>query len=349
MIIYKSGDIFAAEVDAVVNTVNTVGVMGKGLALQFKRRYPANYDAYRNACKLGEVNLGHMFVTETHELRGPRLIVNFPTKGHWKANSRLNDIRTGLDDLVRVIQEYGVTSIAVPPLGAGNGGLNWNDVRPIIHEALSGLDEVRVEVFEPVKAHFSVQGEPTKLTRTPALMLELMLAYARQRRMVEPWEDARGASHLEVQKLMYFASCTLPSLNLGFKAAKYGPYSDIVRIMLQKLEGSLLSGLGDGNDRVLELHPIEVTERGIAELSGFRDPEVDRSTFEFVVEHVMNVIHGFEGAYPLELLSSVKWATDSLSSMDAARVTSYIHDWNPRKGELFKEHDVRVALAHLAE
>jgi O-acetyl-ADP-ribose deacetylase (regulator of RNase III) len=145
MIEFTSGDLLAADVEALVNTVNTAGVMGKGLALQFKRAYPTAFEAYRRACQAGEVRLGEMHVVDT----GTRLIINFPTKGHWRAKSKLADVEAGLQDLARVLEQRTVKSVAVPPLGCGLGGLNWEDVRPRIEDSLSRLSDTRVLVFEP--------------------------------------------------------------------------------------------------------------------------------------------------------------------------------------------------------
>ena len=348
MITYTSGDIFGADVDAIVNTVNTVGVMGKGLALQFKRRYPDNYDEYRAACEAGTVRLGEMFVTETHQLMGPRLIVNFPTKGHWKADSRIADIRAGLDDLIKVIRQRGITSIAVPPLGAGNGGLDWKQVRPVIASALEPLTDVRVEVFEPVSKHFPIApGKAPNMTKSRALLIELMLAYARQREATEPWEDARGASHLEIQKLMYFASISLPPLKLDYARGPYGPYSDVVRIMLQEMEGTYLNGFGDGSDPVLALAPVEVTDTGLEALDAFVPAGQDAEAISRTVSEVLAYVAGFEGPYPLELLSSVRWATKATGTNDSQAVIKYVRGWTERKGRLFTEHHIGTALARV--
>jgi O-acetyl-ADP-ribose deacetylase (regulator of RNase III) len=146
------GNLLTADVDALVNTVNTVGVMGKGIALQFKRAYPANYKAYRAACERGEVRLGRMFVVDTGALGAGRYVINFPTKKHWRNSSRLEDVATGLDDLVRVVAELGVTSVAIPPLGCGSGGLDWADVRPLIDRACARMPQVRMVVFAPAGA-----------------------------------------------------------------------------------------------------------------------------------------------------------------------------------------------------
>ncbi len=147
----RHGDILATDVEGIVNAVNCVGVMGRGLALQFKDQFPANYKAYAAACKLGAVVPGKMFVHDVGRLGNPRLIVNFPTKRHWRGGSRLEDIQAGLVDLVRVAREHKLRSIAIPPLGCGLGGLDWKNVKPLIERACAPLEAegIRVIVFEP--------------------------------------------------------------------------------------------------------------------------------------------------------------------------------------------------------
>lgn len=149
MIREAHGNLLAADADALVNTVNTAGIMGKGIALQFKQAYPANFRAYEAACRRGEVTSGRMFTWETGQMGSPRFIVNFPTKRHWRDGSRIGDIRDGLHDLAGFIGERGVTSVAIPPLGCGLGGLRWEDVRPLIVAALGDLD-ADVVLYPPV-------------------------------------------------------------------------------------------------------------------------------------------------------------------------------------------------------
>lgn len=351
MINYSTKDIFETDVEAIVNTVNTVGVMGKGLALQFKRRYPSNFAAYKAACDAHEVTLGKMFVTESAEIGGPRWIINFPTKGHWKANSRLEDIQTGLKDLLKVIRELGISSIAVPPLGAGNGGLNWVEVRPVIQSALFALEDVRVEIIEPSNGHRELARPQKALTMTPtrALMIQLMLAYGKLRHTAEPWEDARAASHLEIQKLMYFADLAQPGLRLNFEQGHYGPFSDIVRLMLSEMEGEFVKGFGDGSDPVLQLVPIQVTDLAIERLEAVGADKVDKSLVESTVASVISEVDGFEGPYPLELLASVSWAQRRTRSDDVDAVTAFIRGWNERKGRIFTPAHVGVALNRVLE
>ena len=149
MIEDKTGDVLAEDVEALVNSVNCVGVMGRGIALQFKKSFPENFKAYAAACKHKEVKPGSMFVFETGHLSGPRYIINFPTKRHWKGKSRIEDIESGLAALVLEIKERNISSIALPPLASGLGGLEWQEVRQRIEEALNELPDVRIVVFEP--------------------------------------------------------------------------------------------------------------------------------------------------------------------------------------------------------
>jgi O-acetyl-ADP-ribose deacetylase (regulator of RNase III) len=141
VITLASGNLFNADVEALVNAVNCVGVMGKGLALQFKERFPANFKAYAKACKAGEVRTGAMFVFATGLLQNPRFLVNFPTKQHWRDSSRIEDIEAGLQSLVVEVRDRRIRSIAVPALGCGLGGLEWREVRPRIDAACSGRSE----------------------------------------------------------------------------------------------------------------------------------------------------------------------------------------------------------------
>jgi len=152
MMNYTHGDILQADVEAIVNTVNCVGVMGRGLALQFKKAWPENFRAYKQACDAKDVKPGSMFVFDTQQLSNPRYIVNFPTKRHWRGASRIEDIEAGLAALVQWIQQVEVKSIAIPPLGAGLGGLDWESVKEKIEHALGHIQSVDIRVYEPTRS-----------------------------------------------------------------------------------------------------------------------------------------------------------------------------------------------------
>lgn len=153
MIEYVRGNLLEADAEALINTVNTVGVMGKGIALQFRQAFPSNYQVYRRTCEKGELRPGQVLVVPTGMLGNPKFIINVPTKRHWKGKARLEDIEAGLKALVSTIKEYKISSIAVPPLGCGNGGLEWGDVRPRIESALAALPHVRALVFSRRTLH----------------------------------------------------------------------------------------------------------------------------------------------------------------------------------------------------
>ena len=149
MIEYKTGDLLAERAETLVNAVNCAGVMGRGIALQFKHAFPENFKAYARACRQRKVRPGRMFVFELKQTAGPRYIINFPTKRHWRGKSRMADIDAGLRALTEEIRSRGIRSVALPPLGCGLGGLDWPEVRERIQAVSENLPEVRITVFEP--------------------------------------------------------------------------------------------------------------------------------------------------------------------------------------------------------
>lgn len=256
------GNLLEAPVEALVNTVNTEGVMGKGIALQFRQAYPAMFRAYEKACGAGEVRLGEVHVYDLGGLAGgPRWILNFPTKGHWRERSRLTNIEKGLADLAAKIRQLQIKSIAVPPLGCGNGGLNWNDVRPRIEQAFSVIPDVRILLYPPAGApsarSMPNRTERPKMTAGQAAMVVLMDRYLKG--LLDPF-----VSLLEVQKLMYFLKAAgEPIPKLKFNADRFGPYAPSLRHSLIRMENHLTRGYGEGRDAPntpLELLPGAVEE-----------------------------------------------------------------------------------------
>lgn len=333
------GDLLSAETDALVNTVNTVGVMGKGIALQFKKRFPGNFKAYAAACKAEQVQLGRMFVYDSGSMvTKPRWIINFPTKAHWRSRSRLEDVATGLDDLARVIVELGITSIAVPPLGCGHGGLRWSDVEPLIHEKLGGVDaEVLVYPPEGPPPASTMAREPTRPTMSvgKAALVTLIDRYS---------PLALGATPIEVQKLMYFLQEAGQPLRLNYRKHLYGPYADNLRHVLNNVEGHFLEGYGDGSGRVLDAAPIEVLDGAAAEAAAVvaTDPELrDR------IDRVLALADGFESAYGMELLATVHWAATRAECEDRPCIIRTVRSWNRRKSRMFTSEHVNAALTQL--
>ncbi len=323
MIRFTTGDILAEDAEALVNTVNCVGVMGRGIALQFKKAFPENFRVYATACRRGEVQPGRMFVFETGALTNPRFIINFPTKRHWRGNSRTEDIEAGLKDLATVIRERSIRSIAVPPLGSGLGGLDWSDVRPRIEKALRGFNDLHVVVFEPKGAPEAKQmvrsREAPRMSPERAVLVGLMNRYLNG--LLDPF-----VTLLEVHKLMYFMQVAGQRLRLRYTEGPYGPYAENLRHLLNEVEGYFVSGYGDGGDRPdkqLNLVPGAV-EDAIRVLH--RSPRT-RERFD----RVTDLVDGFESAFGLELLSTVHWVMvrDNPASEDDLVALTYA--WNERK------------------
>ncbi|WP_368679956.1 macro domain-containing protein (plasmid) [Rhodococcus opacus] len=346
MIIESSGDLLKAQTDAIVNTVNCVGIMGKGIALQVKRRYPDVFKVYERACRTGEVRIGAMLPVETGELGSPHWIVNFPTKKHWRSPSQLTYISEGLKDLRRVVEELGLKSIAIPPLGAGNGGLDWSDVEPLIRDAFEA-SEVDVHLYSPSNARQTVRGGTKRLnmTRVRATVLTLMDHYCERKAAIEPLAD-KALSHLELQKLVYFADYFDQTLGLKFSQGRYGPYSDVLRIMIRDMEGSFVSGFGDGTDKVLNLRPISITEEGRQRLIDYLD-RPDSQPVTDLVDRVMNAIDGYEEPYGVELLASTHWVAVNEGAGTPDLASDAVRSWTQRKGRIFTDRHISIALNQL--
>jgi len=335
MIQYKTGNLLTEDAEAIVNTVNCVGVMGRGIALQFKKAFPENFSAYAEACKREEVKPGRMFVYDLGGLANPRYIINFPTKRHWRGKSRVEDIEAGLLDLVRVIREKCIHSVALPPLGAGLGGLDWQDVRSRIEQALGDLKDVEVIVFEPKGApdagKMPRNREVPKMTQGRAALVELMDRYLRG--LLDP-----SITLLELHKLMYFMQETGEPLRLKYKKAPFGPYAENLRHVLNAIEGHMIAGYADGGD-VPEM-PLQLVPGALEEASRFLDAHPDtRARFDKVAE----LVEGFESPFGLELLSTVHWILKNESVHSLDDVVQRTYSWNARKRQ-FTPRQIRLAV-----
>jgi O-acetyl-ADP-ribose deacetylase (regulator of RNase III) len=335
MIKFKSGDILKDDAEALVNTVNCVGVMGRGIALQFKKAFPANFKAYAAACKKDLVQPGRMFVFETGRLEPPRYIINFPTKRHWRGKSRMGDIEAGLEALAETVREKGIRSISIPPLGSGLGGLQWSEVKERIEAAVEPLTDVQVTIYEPKGAPASgkmVHGrEVPSMTPGRAALVELMHRYLAG--LLDPF-----VTLLEVHKLMYFMQEAGEPLKLRFNQAPYGPYAQNLRHVLNAIEGHLIAGYDDGGDapdKQLKLVP-GATEDAERFLEQHQDT---RSRFDKVTA----LVEGFESPFGLELLATVHWVMkhESVATMDD--VVTHTYAWDARKRR-FTRRQVGIAV-----
>jgi O-acetyl-ADP-ribose deacetylase (regulator of RNase III) len=335
---FTQGDILKADAEALVNTVNCVGVMGRGIALQFKNTFPANFKAYEVACQRGEVQPGRMFVFDTGELTWPRYIINFPTKRHWRGKSRVEDIQAGLEALVSEIRARSIRSIAIPPLGSGLGGLDWAIVRPLIERALAAVPEVEAIVFEPggapIDGRANRSSDIPRMTAGRAALLGLMNRYLAA--LMDPF-----ISLLEVHKLLYFLQATGQPLDLDFVKAPFGPYAENLRHVLRKIEGHLISGYADGGDaphKQLALVPGAVQD---AE-AFLEDDPATRERFDRVV----HLVEGFETPFGLELLATVHWVATQEQAQDDEDILRATYAWGARKRR-FMPAQIKLAAERL--
>jgi O-acetyl-ADP-ribose deacetylase (regulator of RNase III) len=342
MIERGQGNLLEAQVDALVNTVNTEGVMGKGIALQFKKAFPSSYEEYRRECDAGRVQVGKVLVCRLGTLV-PRYIIQFPTKKHWRNPSKIEYVKTGLVDLVEQVKKLGIRSIAVPPLGCGNGGLAWADVYPLLEAAFEPLPDVRAILFAPAGA-----PEPAampNLTKRPRMTAGRAAVLAIMERYLSTGYDYQ-LSFLEIQKLAYFLQSAGQPLKLDYHANRYGPYADELRHVLNHIEGHFTQGFGDG--RTAPETPITLL------------PGASKAATEFLAEdpttrerlnRVASLIEGFETPLGMELLATVHWVMQEREGAreDVGAAIEGVHAWNSRKAKEMKPVQIRAAWGRLRE
>jgi O-acetyl-ADP-ribose deacetylase (regulator of RNase III) len=335
------GNLLEAQADALVNTVNTEGVMGKGIALQFAKKFPEMLEAYRAACKAGDVQPGRMHVYERNEMFAPRYLINFPTKRHWKARSRMEDIEAGLEALAKEIENLRIRSVAVPPLGCGNGGLDWGDVLPLIKAKLGHLREVKVLVYPPHGAPSASEivhrTERPEMNPSRAIVLRVWRQYS---------SLGYQLTLLEVHKLLYFLQTAGEPLRLRFAKQTYGPYADNLRHLLHRFEGHFTLGFADGRnkpDTEITLQPAAANEADefLTNHSDSSAPSLAR------LDRVAHLIEGYESPYGMELLATVHWVVKHERAKDLDAVMDGIRNWNARKGKLMARRHVELAHARL--
>ena len=352
MIHHTNDNLLHANAQALVNTVNCVGFMGKGIALQFKRAWPANFNEYVSACQRKEIQPGHMFVFNTGRMINPKFIFNFPTKRHWRENSRLTDIASGLIDLVAQVRRLEIRSIAIPPLGCGNGGLNWPVVRSMIENAFAQVPEVDVFLHSPIETHGAHVAPLVGIDHTGARLPEhsqrpaMTTARALFIKLMQQYEalDYRRTL-LEIQKLAYFLQEAGEPLRLRYEAGHYGPYATNLNKVLQRIEGHFIRGYSDSHKPDLE---IDLMPGAVDEANAFLS---ERGQSLSRLERVHELIQGFQTPYGMELLSSVHWVAVNgkprSTTVDAATVA--VHSWNERKKSMFRAQHIATAFQRLTE
>jgi len=337
MIKYKTGNILDSEAEALINTVNTIGVMGKGIALQFKKAYPNNYKLYSKACKNDEVRIGKLFVSRDSNLSsGEKIIINFPTKKHWKNPSEYTFIEEGLDDLLKIIDSYNIKSIAIPPLGAGNGGLEWEKVKKLIQEKLKNI-EADFIVYEPT-AHIKEQlkKERVKLTKARALLLYLLFDLVKNGEFV---------SEFSSEKICYFLQKfgAQKYFKLKYEPNFYGPYSGKVRYVLNALNGSYVMGYSDMSKKPFE--PLTLISDGYESVKNFVEEDLELLK---IANDTKTFLNGYYSDFALELLSSIDYIASENQTFEKQIISQKLMEWNDRKQSLFSNpRYIEISIKHL--
>jgi O-acetyl-ADP-ribose deacetylase (regulator of RNase III) len=337
MIQYVTGNILESSAQALINTVNTLGVMGKGIALQFKKAFPNNYRAYADACKKEEVVIGKLFVTKDQNLAlGEKIIINFPTKKDWRKPSEYSFIDSGLTDLIKVIEEYQIKSIAIPPLGAGNGGLEWEKVKQIIEEKLSASN-IEIFVYEPtVQIKEYLKKERVKLTDARALLLYTLYDLVK---------NGEYVSEFSSEKVCYFLQKfgAEKYLKLSYSPNFYGPYSGKVRFLLNALNGSYIMGYSDMNKKPFD--PLTVVADGYNEVIHYIE---NKPELYDIAKKTIDFLNGFYSDFALELLSSIDYITTKNKTFDKDIISQKLEEWSDRKRSLFSNPKyIDVSIRHL--
>ena len=340
MIQYKKGNIFNEDAEALVNTVNCVGTMGRGIALQFKKVFPDNFNEYLKACKLNKVKTGKVFTYQRHSFANPRYILNFPTKKHWKEKSKISYIEQGLDDLLKIINEHNISSVAIPPLGSGLGGLNWVHVKKLITDKMSNLNNVNIIVYEPLEKKNDINNPKNKkpeMTIGRASLIYLINSYLAG--LMDPF-----ITLLEVYKLMYFLQETGQNLRLRFKKAYYGPYAENLKHVMNLIEGHYIEGYKDGGDDPNKIIKLLPNVENLAKNKLDQNKEIlDR------LKKVSDLTEGFETPFGLELLSTVLWVVKNEASQDIEDVKRNVYNWSDRKRKMFTEEQIELAYSTLKQ
>ncbi len=339
MIRYLTGDLLQSKTEALVNTVNTVGVMGKGIALQFKNQYPTNFKLYAKACKAKEVQVGKLFVTEESTLLGGRkIIINFPTKTDWRKPSEYSYIEEGVIALAKLIQDNKIASVAIPPLGAGNGGLEWSRVKVIIEKYLAGLN-CEILIYEPNKAiQEAMKKERVKLTPARAMLLAVLFDLVKNGEFV---------SEFAAEKIAYFLQRMggQEYFKLNYQPNFYGPYSGKVKHVLYYLNGSYITGYSAMDKKPFEeLGLMMDSEKEVTE---YLDQPENRACKEIVIK-TKTFLSGFYSDFGLELLSTIDYIMTEKKASTVEEITDYLYKWSDRKKTKFSNpRFIQVAVEKL--
>lgn len=334
---YIKGDMFTDRSEAIVNTVNCVGIMGKGVALEFKKRWPQNFKEYKKVCDDKTLSPGLMFIHDNSDMfnAGPRYLINFPTKQHWRSKSKISFIEAGLDDLVNQVRKLRIQSVALPPLGCGNGGLEWQEVRKLVETKLAELSEVDFHVYVPEEHQIKpeYQDVPPDMTAKRAVIVKA----------IGDFESYFGGSltRICVQKIIYFLNALGVDYSLDFARNHHGPYSEALKDILSKMEAqNYITGysLADAE--------IRSTTAAYSMAEEFLAQDEHKPMLK-IIRKLSLLIEGYENPYGMEILASVHFLVEHEGIRGEESIIKEIRSWNDHKKTQFSKADIVSAYSRL--
>jgi O-acetyl-ADP-ribose deacetylase (regulator of RNase III) len=324
MFIYKTGDLLKSSAEALVNTVNCEGYMGKGIAYQFKLEYPQNNEGYIRACKSGNMKVGKIF---WHKEKG-KIIMNFPTKDKWRAKSKIEYIDSGLDDLIKLIKDMDINSIAIPPLGSGNGGLVWGEVKKLIENKLSSLPEDKiVYIYEPSRNYSSQPDLEPKLTTSALVLMEI-------KNKLDKFDTLR------LQKTAYFMNIFSESDYFRFKGYKHGPYDNSINIISRSIK------------EFQEYHKVYDTREAYKILyNKIVSGNVEHKLNELIpyIEEAARYVNSIESNHDLECISTILFLIDTKTILNYDQIISEFKNWSNHKSTNFSEMEISQGIKNLQD
>lgn len=322
MFSYMTGDLLKSNAEALVNTVNCEGYMGKGIAYQFKLQFPKNNEAYKKACQSGELRPGklHYFA------ENGKIIINFPTKDKWREKSKIEYIDSGLSALIELIIKLDIKSIAIPPLGSGNGGLIWYEVKKVIEEKLEGISQtVNISIFEPSQNYSSVPQAEPKLSTSALVLMEIK-------------KNLNKFSSFRLQKAAYFANIFSPKNYFNFVAHKYGPYDHSIDIISQRIrEFQKYYGTSSTEDAKRILYNKLISESVDSKLSELL-PAIQKGC---------SFVNSINSDHELECISTTCFLIEHSNGLTEEEVISGFKAWSDEKAKKFTEKEIHDSIEKL--
>ncbi len=322
MLTYTTGDLLKSSAEALVNTVNCEGYMGKGIAYQFKLQFPKNNEDYVRACKSGALAIGKLHYYKEKD----KTIINFPTKNKWREKSHMEYIEKGLDQLVVLIQNLGLSSIAIPPLGSGNGGLIWAEVKLLIEKKLLDLsDNIDVFIYEPSRSYSCQPTVEPKLNTSGLVLMEIKHNLVR-------------FNKFRLQKTAYFVDVFSSKKYFNFKKHKFGPYDHSIDIISKNIrEFQLYYGTRSTDEAKEILYNKIISESVENKLSELIIP----------IEKACSYVNTIKNDHELECLSSICFLIEQNTPMSTEQILIGFKQWSEDKAARFNDNEILLGIEKL--